>query len=75
LAQNDSHNKLQNAGVSNKSGLEEESSKISFYLNASTTQERSIIDFNHKPEDNTSEDKNSIQTPDNYAMHKCKQQT
>ncbi len=37
-------------------------------------EELSIIDFNHKQEDNTSQDKNSIQTPENYAILKCEQQ-
>ncbi len=33
-----------------------------------------ITDFNHKQEYNTSQDKNSIQTPNNDAKHRCKQQ-
>jgi hypothetical protein len=37
IGMNDSQSKLQNAKVSNKSGMKEESSEILFYLNASTT--------------------------------------
>ncbi len=37
IGTNDSYSKLQNAKVSNKSGIKEESSEILFYLNASTT--------------------------------------
>ncbi len=36
-------------------------------------EELSITDLNHKQEGNTSQDKNSIQTPKNGAKHKCNQ--
>jgi hypothetical protein len=37
-------------------------------------KESSITNFNHKQEDQNSQDENSIQTPKNDAKHKCGQQ-
>ncbi len=47
---NDSHSKLQNAKVSNKSGLKEESSEILFYHKGSTTLSKFPKMMQHKSE-------------------------